>query len=106
MTESNVCGICKTAAIPGDTQLFKCGNCSNVMLRSNLKRKTLKKITVDGVSDKNQFNCDINVLTVAFVDRNIEEMDSDQLSLLLLTTRYNLTYDPSTSNVVTLVLLL
>ena len=37
ITESHVCGICKAAAIPGDSQLFKCDNCTNVMFRSNIE---------------------------------------------------------------------
>ena len=106
VNETQSCGVCKAAAVPGEGQLYKCDNCSSVMLRTNLKKKTLKKITVDAASDRTQFNCHTNVITTAYAGRNIEEMDSDQISLLLLTSRYNISYDPTTGNVVTLMPLL
>ena len=96
--------MCKAAATPGENQLFKCDSCSSVMLRSNLRRKVLRRITISPMADvdRDQFNCHTSVLSHAFPERNIEQLDVDQLSLLILTHRYNITYEPSTGNIVTL----
>ena len=78
------------------------------MLMNSLKRKSLKKLTVSGISStsRNQFNCHESVLVTAFAGTNVIDMDAEQLSILILSHRYNITYDSATGNIIMLMPLL
>ena len=65
-------------------------NCSSYILRSSVRRKYLKKFTICG-NDRSKLFCHENVLATAFPERNFNDMDQEQLSLLLLTQHFNFT---------------
>ena len=101
MSDTHFCSICRVAAVPIE-ELYKCPGCSSVMLSKMLRKKSTKKITV--LADKNQIQlqCHDSVITSAFPASNIEEMDIEQLSLLLLKPLYTMEYDSSTGNIIAL----
>ena len=88
-----MCAICRAAAIQGEEQLYKFADFASVMLRSALRRKSIKKLTLTSTGGRHHLNCHDSLISTAFPTRSIPDMDFKQLSLLLLSQRFNISYD-------------
>ena len=97
-----LCGICKSTAFPGNKPLYTCGDCKSTMLTDKLRKKSVKKVTVQNGADRFKLNCHLQNVSRCFPDKNTELMDTEQLTLLLLTNTFVITYENTTGNVVNL----
>ena len=89
------CSECNKPLIPEnkEDQLVNCLNCSKVMLHSSLKRKKVHFIIVGGEGlEKRKLSLHDEQLQLCFPEKDLNEMDEQQINLLLLTNKFNISY--------------
>ena len=90
---ANYCPICKAVVhLPEEKQIFRCEKCSNQILLANVVKNLLRKVTIQADALVT-LNLPETVLEEAFAPRNLRSMDDSQISLLLLTSTFDIRYD-------------